>query len=41
MYSLGTYYNIIEVSKGANIRNGNNQVAHLAQDTNEKVTNSQ
>ena len=31
----------IEVSKGAKIRNRYNQVPHLTQDTNEKVTNSQ
>ena len=30
-----------EVSKGANIRNRYNQVPHLTQDTNGKVTNSQ
>ena len=41
MYSLGAFYNIIEVSKGAKIRNGTDQVPHLAQDTNGKVTNSQ
>ena len=29
------------VSKGAKIRNRHNQVPHLTQDTNEKVTNSQ
>ena len=34
---LGQY----EVSKGAKIRNGYNQVPHLTQDTNGKVTNSQ
>ena len=32
---------IIEVSKGAKIRNRYNQVPHLTQDTNGKVTNSQ
>ena len=32
---------ICKVSKGAKIRNGYNQVPHLTQDTNEKVTNSQ
>ena len=31
----------IEVSKGAKIRNRYNQVPHLTQDTNGKVTNSQ
>ena len=31
----------IEVSKGANIRNRYNQVSHLTQDTNGKVTNLQ
>ena len=31
----------IKVSKGAEIRNRYNQVLHLTQDTNEKVTNSQ
>ena len=30
-----------QVSKGANIKNRYNQVPHLTQDTNEKVTNSQ
>ena len=30
-----------KVSKGAKIRNRYNQVPHLTQDTNEKVTNSQ
>ena len=32
---------VIEVSKGAKIRNRYNQVPHLTQDTNGKVTNSQ
>ena len=32
---------LIEVSKGAKIRNRYNQVPHLTQDTNGKVTNSQ
>ena len=32
---------IFEVSKGAEIRNRYNQVPHLTQDTNAKVTNSQ
>ena len=31
----------VEVSKGAKIRNPYNQVPHLTQDTNGKVTNSQ
>ena len=31
----------LKVSKGAKIRNRYNQVPHLTQDTNEKVTNSQ
>ena len=33
--------NAIKVSKGAKIRNRYNQVPHLTQDTNGKVTNSQ
>ena len=33
--------NILKVSKGAKIRNQYNQVPHLTQDTNGKVTNSQ
>ena len=32
---------VSKVSKGAKIRNGYNQVPHLTQDTNWKVTNSQ
>ena len=32
---------LIKVSKGAKIRNQYNQVPHLTQDTNGKVTNSQ
>ena len=32
---------IIKISKGAKIRNRYNQVPHLTQDTNNKVTNSQ
>ena len=32
---------IIKISKGAKIRNRYNQVPHLTQDTNGKVTNSQ
>ena len=31
----------MKVSKGAKIRNQYNQVPHLTQDTNKKVTNSQ
>ena len=31
----------LDVSKGAKIRNRYNQVTHLTQDTNGKVTNSQ
>ena len=31
----------LKVSKGAKIRNGYNQVPHLTQDTNGKMTNSQ
>ena len=31
----------MKVSKGAKIRNRYNQVPHVTQDTNEKVTNSQ
>ena len=33
--------NTLKVSKGAKIRNRYNQVPHLTQDTNGKVTNSQ
>ena len=33
--------NIVKVNKGAKIRNRYNQVPHLTQDTNWKVTNSQ
>ena len=32
---------LLKVSKGAKIRNRYNQVPHLTQDTNGKVTNSQ
>ena len=35
------YVAFIEVSNGAKIRNRYNQVPHLTQDTNGKVTNSQ
>ena len=34
-------YGLNKVSKGAKIRNQYNQVPHLTQDTNGKVTNSQ
>ena len=34
-------YRLWKVSKGAKIRNRYNQVPHLTQDTNGKVTNSQ
>ena len=36
-----TIYNDIKVSMGAKIKNQYNQVPHLTQDTNGKVTNSQ
>ena len=36
-----TGHKIIKVSNGAKIRNRYNQVPHLTQDTNGKVTNSQ
>ena len=36
-----SYIYIDKVSKGAKIRNRYNQVPHLTQDTNGKVTNSQ
>ena len=39
--SSTAYARIIKVSKGAKIRNRYNQVPHLTQDTNGKVTNSQ
>ena len=39
--SIDPHVNLIEVSKGAKIRNRYNQVPHLAQDTNGKVTNYQ
>ena len=35
------YYEAVEVSKCAKIRNQYNQVPHLTKDTNVKVTNSQ
>ena len=47
-YQLKVWYKLFEhlrpiekVSKGAKIRNRYNQVPHLTQDTNGKVTNSQ
>ena len=36
-----THLQVIKVSKGAKIRNRYNQVPHLTQDTNGKVTTSQ
>ena len=41
MISLYRLRLVVKVSKGAKIRNRYNQVPHLTQDTNEKVTNSQ
>ena len=42
MAPITTYVRgIVKVSKGAKIRNRNNQVPHLTQDTKGKVTNSQ
>ena len=41
MYVFSLLFSAIEVSKGAKIRNRYNQVPHLTQDTNRKVTNSQ
>ena len=38
---LQSYGPLLKVSKGAKIRNRYNQVPHLTQDTNGKVTNSQ
>ena len=40
-YSQSNFIYIMEVSKGAKIRNRYNQVTHLTQDTNGKVTISQ
>ena len=40
MYTV-IYYILFKVIKGAKIRNRYNQVPHLTQDTNWKVTNSQ
>ena len=37
----GTIEDLLKVSNGAKIRNRYNQVPHLTQDTNGKVTNSQ
>ena len=39
--ALATHTKKIKVSKGAKIRNRYNQVPHLTQDTNGKMTNSQ
>ena len=39
--STHVFYFSIKVNKGAKIRNRYNQVPHLTQDTNGKVTNSQ
>ena len=39
--SMQTHHFPVKVSKGAKIRNHYNQVPHLIQDTNRKVTNSQ
>ena len=39
--SLNSLPHLRKVSKGANIKNRYNQVPHLTQDTNGKVTNSQ
>ena len=38
---INTSYERLKVSKGAKIRDRHNQIPHLTQDTNEKVTNSQ
>ena len=40
-YFSNQFKKIVKVSKGAKIRNRCNQVPHLTQDTNGKVTNSQ
>ena len=40
-FKWGLLWDIIRVSKGAKIRNRYNQVPHLTQDTNGKVTTSQ
>ena len=39
--NIASHLNTIKVSKGAKVRNRYNQVPHLDQDTNVKVTNSQ
>ena len=41
MLQTSTFAKILKVSTGAKIRNGYNQVPHLTQYTNRKVTNSQ
>ena len=41
MLFLSAQFSILKVSNGAKIRNRYNQVPHLTQDTNRKVTNSQ
>ena len=38
---IAVVYQLVKVSKGAQIRNRYNQVPHLTQDTNGKVTNAQ
>ena len=40
-FTLGMIQTIVKISKVAKIRNRYNQVPHLTQDTNGKVTNSQ
>ena len=41
MKNFASFTFVVKVSKGAKIRNRYNQVPHLTQDTNGKVTNSQ
>ena len=41
VYQIFIFVNTVKISKGAKIRNRYNQVPHLIQDTNAKVTNSQ
>ena len=41
LYTFVRYQPSMKVSKGAKIRNRYNQIPHLTQDTNGKVTNSQ
>ena len=41
LHTASVLHNSVKVSKGAKIRNRYNQVSHLTQDTNGKVTNSQ